>query len=228
MLDTLRRPFFIAALVLLILTVLIELGSAGLKQFNLPTPGLGVNYLALLDGLLLFSIALMSMSLLLPERVHGRVQGIVTFVFSLLMLLGAITLIFIAVQLLTLMVALFMAFPFGTAIYGAVYPPKFSLGEARAVLGTLMSLKLAFVVLLLLAHQRFIQNKGLVMIILTSLLANVILSFLHGIVPFFLVSITDAIGAIVVGILAAIWALVFLIGSIPAIIKALRIDRATA
>jgi hypothetical protein len=91
-----------------------------------------------------------------------------------------------------------------------------------------MSLKLAFAVVLLLAHQRFLQNKGLVLIILTSLLANVILSFLHGIVPRLLVSITDAIGAIVVGILAAVWALIFLIGSIPAIVKALRVDRATA
>ena len=225
MLDTLRKPFFIAALVLILLTVLVELGSAGAARFTESAPGLGVNYLALLDGLLLFSMALMGISLLLPERVHGRIQGAITFVFALIMLLAAIALIFIAVQLLTLMVTLFMAVPFGTAIYGATYG-TFEVGVARGVLGTLMSLKIAFAVLLLLAHQRFLQNKGLVLIVLTSLLANLIVSVLHGIVPGFLVSITDAIGAIVVGILAAIWALVFLIGSIPAIVKALRVDRA--
>jgi hypothetical protein len=228
MLDTLRKPFFVAALVLVSLTVLVELGSAGLESLDLPTPGLGVNYLALLDGLLLFSMALMGVSLLLPERVHGRIQGAITFVFALLMLLASIALVFVALQLLTLMVALFMAFPFGTAIYSATFPPTFDVGAARTVIATLMSLKLAFAVVLLLAHQRFLQNKGLVLIILTSLLANVILSFLHGIVPRLLVSITDAIGAIVVGILAAVWALIFLIGSIPAIVKALRVDRATA
>ena len=228
MLDSLRKPFFIAALLVLVLTVLVELGSAGLHQFDLPTPGLGVNYLALLDGLLLFTVGLMGVSLLLPERIHGRIQGVVTFIFALLMLLGAITLIFIAVQLLILMVALFMAAPFGTAIYVGIFPPQFSLNGARTVVGTLMTLKLVFVVLLLLAHQRFLQNKGLVLIILTSLLANLILSFLHGIVPKLLVNITDAIAAIIIGILAAIWALVFLIGAIPAIVKALRVDRALA
>jgi hypothetical protein len=36
--------------------------------------------------------------------------------------------------------------------------------------------------------------------------------------PFFLVSILDAIAAIVVGVLAAVWSLVKLIGSIPAIV----------
>ena len=227
MLDTLRKPFFIAALLVALLTVLVELGSAGLRQFDLPAPGLGVNYLVLVDGLLLFSMGLMGMSLLVPERVHGRVQGVLTFVFALLMLFASILLIFIAIQLLTLMVTLFMAFPFGTAIYAGTYG-TFKVAAARGTLATLMSLKVAFAVLLLLAHQRFLQNRGLVLIILTSLLANVIVSFLHAIVPRLLVSITDAIGAIVVGILAAIWALVFVVGSIPAIIKALRVDRAVA
>jgi hypothetical protein len=36
------------------------------------------------------------------------------------------------------------------------------------------------------------------------------------------VSITDAVAAIVVGILAVIWALILLIGSIPAILRAIR------
>jgi hypothetical protein len=60
---------------------------------------------------------------------------------------------------------------------------------------------------------------------LTSLLANIVVSFLHGLVPFVLVSILDAVAAIVVGVLAAIWALIKLIGSIPAIIFGLRIWR---
>ena len=89
-----------------------------------------------------------------------------------------------------------------------------------------MGFKIGFVVLLVMAHQRFLENKGLVLIILTSFLATIILSFFHGIVPRFLVSITDDIGALIISILAAIWALYYLIGAIPAIIKALRVDKA--
>lgn len=236
MLAELRKPFFIAAVVLIVLIVLIELGSLGflgpaaeaVPQYqDLSTPGFGIPYLALLDGLVLFTAVLMALSLVVPERFHGRVQGIVTLIFSLLMLLGSILLILIAVALLVLMVSLLLAVPFGTIVYMAVYA-DFGVGAARATLGSLMFLKLAFAVCLVLSHQRFLENKGLVLIILTSLLANVIISFLHGFVPGFLVSITDDLGAIVVGILAAIWALVFLIGSIPAVVKALRVDRALA
>ena len=57
-------------------------------------------------------------------------------------------------------------------------------------------------------------------LILTSLLATLIIGFLHGLVPAFLVSITDAIAAIVVGILALVWAIWFLLRSIPAVAKA--------
>ena len=85
-----------------------------------------------------------------------------------------------------------------------------------------MTLKFGFIVCLILAHQRFLQNKGLVLIVLTSLLANLIIGFLHNFVPGPLVSITDAIGAIIVGILAVIWAIVLLIFSIISIIKAIH------
>jgi hypothetical protein len=234
MLEALRTPFFVIALIALLLVVLVELASVGFlgtvatdAYGSLQNPGYGIRYLALLDGLLLFTVALMAVSLLVPERIHGRVQGIVTLIFSLLLLLGAIVLIFVAIGLLMLMVSLLLAVPFGTIAYMAAFA-DFSVGAARATLGALMTLKLVFAVCLMLAQQRFMENKGLVLLILTSLLANVIVSFLHGFVPGFLVSITDDVGAIVVGILAAIWALVFLIGSIPAVIKALRVDRALA
>src|SRR5262245_35983611 len=37
-----------------------------------PRPGLAIPYLALLDGLLLFSVLLVGLSLVLPERIQGR------------------------------------------------------------------------------------------------------------------------------------------------------------
>lgn len=228
--DKLRTPFFIAAVIVMLVVVLTELGSmallgnVGASPDELPTPGLGIPYLALLDGLILFTVGLMGLSLLLPERVHGRLQGIATFIVSLLLLILAIAMIFVAIGLLMLMVSLLLAVPFGTIAYLAAYA-DFKVGAAQITLGSLMTFKIAFAVLLVLAHQRFLENKGLVLIVLTSLLANVIIAFLHAF-PRFLVSITDGIGAIIIGILAAIWAIVFLIGSIPAVIKALRVDRA--
>ena len=228
MLDSLRKPLFIVALVLLIAAVLMETGSALLAYIgkdDVARPGLGISYLALIDGMLLYLISLIAVALILPERIYGRIQGVMTFFVSLLILLGSIVLIFKALMLLILMVSLLVAVPFGTIAYFAIYA-TFKTTAATVTLGLIMSLKLFFAGFLVFSHQGFLKNKSLIFLILTSLLASIVVSFLHGLVPGFLVSITDAIGAIVIGILAAIWALFLLIGSIPAIIKALRVDRA--
>lgn len=225
MISTLRKPVFFVAVALMAVAVMVEVGSVFFLKVNVPRPGLGIPYLALLDGLVLFTVALIGVSLVIPARVHGRVQGIVTLIASLLVLVGAIVMITVAVLLLTLMVSLLMAVPFGTIAYFAAYS-RFAVAGAAITLGLTMSLKLAFAVCLVLSHQRFLENKGLVLLILTSLLATIIVSFLQGLVPEFLVSITDDIAAIIVAILAAIWAVFFFVGSIPSIIKVLRIDRA--
>jgi hypothetical protein len=233
MIDTLRKPFFFIALILFALAVLAELGSGfyidadsqDANLYDIATPGMGLPYLAILDGLVLFTLILIGAPLIITDRVHGRIQGIVTFIVSLLAFLGSLVMIFAALALLMMMVSLLMAIPFGTTVYMAKYA-AFDKPAAAITLGVIMSFKLGFAVFLILAHQRFLENKGLVLIIITSFLATILLSFLHGIVPRFLVSITDGIGALVTAILAAIWALFYLIGSIPAIIKALRIDKA--
>lgn len=229
MLDTLRKPFFVAALLALLLAVLIELGSgpafAAAAPADLPAPGFGIRYLALLDGLVLFTVCLFAAPMLLSARVVGRIQGVASAIVAVLMLIAAIILLVVAVQALLLMVALFMAVPFGTTIYAASFG-SFPTVPAAATLSAIMLCKLLFCGLLVAAQQRFLENKGLVLIVLTSLLATALLGLLHGLVPSFLVSITDAVGAIIVAILAVIWALAYLLGAIPAIVKALRVDRA--
>jgi len=185
-------------------------------------PGMAIRYLALVDGILLFTVALMSASLLIGERIHGRVQGIVTLIFALLLLVAAIGLIFVAITKLALMLALLMAIPFGTIAYLAIYG-FFNLGGASAILGLLLLLKLGFAVALVVAQQRFLQNKGLVLMIFTSFLAMIIISFLQGLPPLFLVSITDAIAAIIVAILAVVWAIFLLIGALRAVVRAVRL-----
>jgi len=98
----------------------------------------------------------------------------------------------------------------------------FPRGDAAVVLSLLLVLKLAFAALLILAHHRFLRNKGLVALVLTTLGATIAVAFLHGLVPVIVVSIVDAVAAVVIAIIAIAWALVLLIGSIPAVVKAAR------
>ena len=256
--DSLRVPFFVAALGLIALAVLIELGAASIipepptQNFDAlvagdgdlqeameeadedelqaliekdKPPGLAIRYLALLDGILLFTIGLMGVGLLVKERLHGRLQGVVTLVFSFLLTLGSIVLIFVALVQVMLMVSLLLSAPFGTLAYLALYG-FFNRAGANVALSLVMALKIGFAVCLVLAQQRFLQNKGLVVLILISFLNSIIVSFLHGLVPTFLVSITDGIAAIIGAILAAIFAIILLLGSLKSVFKALRVDRA--
>jgi hypothetical protein len=59
-----------------------------------------------------------------------------------------------------------------------------------------------------------------VVLLITSFVATILVSFLHGLVPLFLVSITDAIAALIVAVVAAGWALVLLFGSVKSVAKA--------
>jgi hypothetical protein len=258
--NRLRTPFLLLAIVLSLIVVLLETGTAlpgvlrgvatPLTAFQLPAqaatsvatlssdqqavlaqvnkqdrpPGSGVPDLALLDCIVLFTLALMGTALLVPARLQGRVQGIATLIFSFLLLLFAIRQIFLAIASLILMVALLLSFPFGTIIYLIIYG-SFNRAGADGVLSILMLLKFGIALSLVFAQQRFFEGKGLVLLIVTSLVGTVIVTFLLGLVPGVIVSITDAIAAIVVGIIAVIWAIILLIGSLVSIIKILRLDR---
>jgi len=261
--GSLRTPFFIVAILIVLVVVLVEAGSLALpstgdlssalnsicnqtqdqqmqddcssesgkadllnqmadeQASNTPSPGLGITYMSLVDGLLLFMTLLMGLSLIIPQRVQGRIQGVATLVFSVLMLLAAIVMIFIALAKLILMVSLLLAVPFGTLAYLAIWG-FFNRGGASIILGILWLLKLGFGACLVLAHQRFLQNKGLILLFAASLIANIVVAFLQGLVPGFLVSITDAIAAIIVGIIGVIMLLLALIGSIISVVKALK------
>jgi hypothetical protein len=260
--DRLRTPFLILAIILSLLIVLIETGTAipgvlrsspvPVTSFQLPAqastavanlnsdqqkvvtqlsqqdrpPGLAVPDLALLDSIVLFTVILMGVALLITDSLQGKVQGIVTLIFSLILLGIAIAQIFIAIGSLILMIALLLSIPFGTIIYLIIYG-SFNRAGADIALSLIMLLKFGFAVSLFLAQQRYLQSIGLVLLVLTSLVDNVIVSFLIGLVPLILVSITDAIAAIVVSIIAVIWAIVLLVGAIISIIKLLRLDRSS-
>lgn len=225
MLDSMRKSIFIVALVVIFLIVLVELGSMAVLGIDVSSSTLGVSTtgraipaMALLDGLVFYATLIIAIALLVPERVQSKVQGIVTLVFSFLLLLACIKLFFVNLALLFVMISLLMSPPFGTIAYLAIWG-SFDTSGAQVALSLLMTLKLIFAVCLVLAQQRFLQNKGLVLIIVTSLVANLIIAFLYGFVPGFLVSLTDVVGALIVFILAFIWGCVYLIGGIISVIK---------
>ncbi|MCT2277037.1 hypothetical protein M3G91_05320 [Micromonospora chalcea] len=246
----LRKPFLLLALLAVALVVGVELGAAALTgggdasgalreragQLGVELgdvgavsepSGRGIGYLALIDVVALWTTGLFCLSLVLPDRVQGRVQGVATLVFSIVLLLVSLVLLIVAFVELTVMVSLFLAPPFGTLAYLAVWG-FFPVGDAAVLLGLALLLKLVWAGLLLAAQPRFLRNKGLVALVLTTLLCTVVLQFLHALVPVILVSILDDLGAVVFAVVALIWALVLLIGSIPAIVKAVRTTATTS
>ncbi|HWA89854.1 MAG TPA: hypothetical protein VG889_07455 [Rhizomicrobium sp.] len=224
--DDLRKPFFWAAAIVLLLTILVELASVAImpgapQGLNAGTPGLGIRYLAIIDFLLAYGVTTQGLSLLLPRALVGRLQGIVALVLSFLGCLGTLVLAITAFLLLILMVTLLVAIPFGTIAYMAAWG-HFPVGTAEGTLALIMLLKIVFCILLLLAEQRFLQNKGLVILSGLSLGTTWLVAFLIDFPPFFLVSIADAIGALVIAIIGIVWLVLLLIGSLLSLIAVLR------
>ena len=185
-----------------------------------PRPGYALTALIAFDGMAFLGLFWMGAGLVISRRLVGRVQGIVSLIVALLTIVSSIVAVFVLIALLVVMLGLLLAPPFGTLAYLAIWG-FFPRGSAAATLGLLLGLKLVAGVLLLLAQQSFVKNKGLVVVLVLSLLLNVVVGFLHGFPPGILVSITDVIAALVILVVAIIWAILVLIGSIVAVIKAI-------
>ena len=89
------------------------------------------------------------------------------------------------------------------------------------MLATITFFKLACAVLLVIAQQGYLKSTRFIILLLFSLVLDLLLSFLQGLPPGVLVSVTDAIGAIVISIVAIVYALVQAIFAIVAIVRAL-------
>ena len=244
--DEMRKPFFVAAIILALLCIGVEAGSAFWQRSGVtegrslsvedpetrklledsreepspPRPGMGIASLVALDVLVLFSLSLMVSSFLLTDNVTGRIQGCVTLITALLMLLGCVAALFTALGKTLLMLGLFCSPPFGTAAYALTWG-FFDTEGAAVTLGILVMLKLAFGACLLLANQRFAKNKGMILFLLTTVVATFIVQFCHALVPGILASITDGVAAIVILVLAIIWLIAMLFGSVISVVKAI-------
>jgi hypothetical protein len=223
MAEPTRVALFWLGLLLLVLAVLFELGASALLRVpSQAPPGLGIGALAVLDLLLLYTGALLALDALAPLRaIVARLQGVVTFLLSLLGLLACIVLIMAVFALLILMVSLLVSAPFGTIAYFAAFG-DFPTVRARVLLGLVMALKLCGLATMVVARPGLVGNKGFMLLLGCSIGLGFVLSLLHAIPPGFLVSITDAIGALLAAIVAAVWLVVFLIGALPGVIRGLR------
>jgi hypothetical protein len=247
-LGEVRRPLFFLACFALLLVVLVETGSSLMLGGGSPgpvasaaagipgvepdmvsgvdadsPPGNGIGYLALVDGYLLFSVVMLALSFLLSQRAYGRVQGIVTLVVSFLWIILSFVMALVAFVLLMVMFGLFVSVPFGTIAYLAIWG-FFPVGKAAAVLGLLLFLKIVFVVLLVLAQQKFLKAVALMIHIATSVVLQLVLGIVQGWLPFIVVSLGDQLLALVfaiVSLVGAVWAFVW---SIPAVVNALRVS----
>lgn len=223
----LRLPFFLAGSFCLLLALLVEVAAAqeltrltAGELGSQATPGIAIKSLALIDAILFYNLIWMVLSVPGARGVEGRVQGCITLVLSLFSLIGTVLLVLAAFSLLLLMVALLVAVPFGTIAYLAAWG-HFARGAAAATLAIVMFLKIAFLVLLVIAHQGFLKNKGLLVLTGLSLGLTWLIGFVHAFLPIFLVSIGDQAMALVISIVAAIWLLLLLITSLVATIKAI-------
>src|SRR5215475_3745304 len=113
MLDSMRKPFFIVALIAIFLAVFVELGSLAIlghasansaNTFGISPSGKAIPAMAFLDGLIFFATLIIGIALLIPERVQSKVQGIATLVFSFFLCLACIRVILVDFALLMVMV----------------------------------------------------------------------------------------------------------------------------
>lgn len=219
-----RAPLFVVSVVCGVLAVGVELAALALPGSDLGTsspPGIGIASLALVDGLIVALLALQGTSLLLTQHVTAKVQGVVTLVASLLLVLAAIAATLAALALLLLMVGLLVAVPFGTVVYVALWG-GFPVGSAAALLGLILLLKLLMGGFLVAANPKYLTNKGFVVIYAVSVLLQLLLGYVHALLPGVVASIGDAAVAIVVSLVGLLVALLTLIGAVPAVLRAFR------
>jgi hypothetical protein len=225
----LRSLALVAAIVLSWVIVAIELGVAIAPPLAdligaplASVPGIGIPALALVDIPLAFTLTLFGLGFVVPHGVLGRTQGCATLLLSLLVLIGGCLTVVLAFGLLMVMLALVGSF-FGIVVYLALWG-DFARDAAGVILAFLFMSKLVIGACLLLSNPRYLQNRGLVLLWATSLVANIVVSFLHALLPRPLVSILDAVAAIILAILGIVWAILLLIGAVISIVRVLQLS----
>lgn len=169
---------------------------------------------ALVDALLLVTVAAFGLPRLLPGRVRAGGAGPppAVFVASLAIMLGAIAVAVIAIARLRYRVALYISPPAGTVSYLLLYG-SFPRGAALVALTVLLALKVGAAAALLGAVPGA-PERGLGGVMLTSVAATVVTAFCYALAPTTLVGITDVLAAAVVALAAVLWAGLIVSGAV--------------
>lgn len=179
--------------------------AAGHRQ----PPGLAIVDQALIDGLLLVTVAFWARRRV--PRVAHEVVSVAGF------LVGGL-LAAIALGRLTYLVGMYMSPPYGTLDYLVLFG-FFDRAGSMAVLTAVMILKLASCVALFLAgrvpSQKGGPNRIVAALAVTSLLSTVLIAFSYAVVPETLMSMTDAMAGAVVAVAAIVWSVVLFLVPTP-------------
>ncbi len=181
--------------------------------------GLGIPADALMTLWLFIAVALILVGTLPKKGLIPVITGIVNVVAGIILLILSIVVIVGGIAKLLFMLGLLLAFPFGPLIYLALFG-FFARPAAAATLFFALLGKAATGILLVIGNRTMLKVPSMVILILCTILCGIIVAFLHAIVPLFLVSVTDSLAAIIVGIIVLIWSIWFLIGGIVQLITA--------
>jgi hypothetical protein len=201
-------PFIIAFVLMIVATLLEIVGMAF---------GCAIGAMTAFDLLVLMTLSLIAAPLVIGNAATGRTQGVATLIMSLSIFSFAVIEIIVVITMLSLMlVSLYLILPY--LVYYAVFP----FGPVTALLPLIMIFKIAFAFTLVVAHPKFLENFGLVILVATSIGLGALVGILHAL-PHIMVPIVDAVAGLLILIVAAIRALAFALGALPAIKKAVGI-----
>lgn len=193
-------------------------GGAGVGRER--TVGLAIPALALLDGLTMAALAGMAFGIVNPG-LQGKVVAPSNLVVSFVIVIVAVASIVTTLALIGLMISLLLAAPFGTITYFVRWG-FFPRSAAQGVLAAVLLLRLVTSGCLVAAMPRVRKQVRLLAMMATGYVAHFLVAILHALVPLPLVSITDAVAAIVVAIMATGWALVVFLWSTQGLARLVR------
>jgi hypothetical protein len=184
-------------------------------------PGLGLAALFFFDVLVIFSFVTLALQVIGLGAFTGRVQFLTSLVVAIVFIFIGIGLVISAFTVLTVMLSLLLSVPFGTIVYFAVFG-DFDTDRSRLILGLVMAFQIGGLIMVALAAPGILKNLQLMLLSGASVLFAFLLGFLHAFPPNFLVSIVDAIAAIVFGIVGTIWFLLLLFSGIASLLRTVR------
>ncbi|WP_208348312.1 hypothetical protein [Pseudaestuariivita rosea] len=184
-------------------------------------PGMATSSIALIDGLLLWTMLMLVTSGVISQGVHNKLRAIATPIVTLIFLIISLIVLILAIVKLMLMLSLLLAVPFGTIVYMIIFA-SFNTGAVTIAVGLITLLRAVAFVLLLVSSWRYLKNKTLVFIVITGFLIGLLMGIVFALLPGMLHSIGDAVLAIIIAILGLIWALILFIRSLPGILSLVR------